>query len=41
MLTNLALWTLTSLIKNPSKALTLKRELLALRDAISARFPGE
>ena len=37
----LALWVLKSVIKNPTKALALKRELLALRDAINACFPDE
>ena len=38
---SLGLYLVTTYIKNPAKALTVKRELLALRDAISAAFPGE
>ena len=39
MFTQFALSILISVIKNPTKALALKRELLSLRDAINAAFP--
>lgn len=41
MFTSFALSILLSVIKNPSKAIALKRELLSLRDAINAAFPGD
>lgn len=41
MLISLALAVLKSLIKNPSKARTLKKELLDVRDGINLLFPGE
>ena len=37
----IAMYTLKTYIKNPTKALALKRELLALRDAINLCFPDE
>ena len=41
MLYQLALSILWATIKNPKKAEPLKRELLELRDAITAQFPDE
>ena len=41
MFTRLALSVLVSVIKSPTKALALKRELLSLRDAINEAFPEE
>ena len=41
MLASIALSVLLSVIKNPSRRVALKRELLSLRDAINAAFPGE
>ena len=41
MFASFALSILLNVIKNPLKALVLKRELLNLRDAINAAFPGD
>ena len=41
MLYTLALATLKSILKNPQKAEKLKKELLELRDAISAVWPPD
>lgn len=35
------IWFITGYIKNPTKAAAVERELLELRDMISARFPGK
>ena len=41
MFVSMALSILLSVVKNPTKRLAIKRELLTLRDAISAAFPDD